>query len=411
VSAPDPFGQALAREQSRSLRRVNLIRFIGTLGLVLLYGSDDLGLGHRLWGTQFAQIVGYATFAGIAWTVSEKWPQRARWTALSIPFIDIPYLFMHQFQGMETGVASGSAGFAVGLFALMIVLAAINMDRWIVLGSTAISIVLEIILMSRADVSIGARFAGALVLAMVCAGCIFIVGRIRSLVKSTTAEALRRDRLHRYFSPAVAAHLESTDPANLGGQSQIVTVLFSDLRGFTSMSEQLQSAEVVEQLNAYLSVMVETIFEHGGTLDKFMGDGIMAYFGAPIIQDDHADRAVRCGMAMMEALDTLNQDREAHGLPALKMGVGIHTGEATLGTIGSPMRREYTAIGDTVNVASRLESMTKAAGVPMLVSETTQAALADTYSFVRTETAQIRGHQRSYETFVPEALLDPEDLQ
>jgi adenylate cyclase len=411
VSPPDPFGQALAREQTRSLRRVNLIRFIGTLGLVLLYGSDELGLGNRLWGTQFAQIVGYTTFAGIAWTVSEKWPQRARWTALSMPIVDIPYLFMHQVQGMETGVASGSAGFAVGLFALMIVLAAINMDRRIVLGSTAISIVLEVILMSRADVSIGARFAGALVLAMVCAACIFIVGRIRSLVKSTTAAALRRDRLQRYFSPAVAAHLESTDPANLGGQSQIVTVLFSDLRGFTSMSEKLQSAEVVEQLNAYLSVMVDTIFEHGGTLDKFMGDGIMAYFGAPIAQKDHADRAVRCGMEMIEALDTLNQVREAHGLPALKMGVGIHTGEATLGTIGSALRREYTAIGDTVNVASRLESMTKAAGVPMLVSETTKAALADTYCFVRTETAQIRGHQRSYETFVPQALLEPEDLQ
>jgi adenylate cyclase len=405
-SQPDPFTRALQGEQLRSLRRLNLVRLVGAILLVGLYLSSDLGLHDRLWGTQFAQIAGYATFAVVAFYVSTRWPQRCRWTALSIPIVDVPYLFMHQMQGMETGVPSGSAGFALGIFALMIVLAAITMERKLVFATTAACMVLEAVLMHRAQVSVGAIFAGALVLGMACAACTFTLGRIRTLVQTTTSENLRRDRLQRYFSPSVAAHLESTDPSELVGQTQEVTVLFSDIRGFTAMSEKLESADVVDQLNAYLSAMVEVIFAHGGTLDKFMGDGIMAYFGAPITQEDHSDRAVQCGLAMMVALTELNIDRATKGQLPLQMGIGIHTGTATLGAIGSVQRREYTAIGDTVNVAARLQDLTKSLGAPMLVSETTRAALDNTYGFLRTDQAEIRGHQRSYATFVPEILAE-----
>ncbi len=138
-----------------------------------------------------------------------------------------------------------------------------------------------------------------------------------------------------------------------GGQKSQVTILLSDLRGFTRVSTGLPAEAVVEMLNDYFSALVEVIFQHDGTVDKFMGDAILAVFGSPEIDPDHAMKAVKAAIGMQEATATVNARRKAAGLPYCELGIGLHTGEVLHGFIGAEERLEYTVIGDTVNRASR----------------------------------------------------------
>ena len=150
--------------------------------------------------------------------------------------------------------------------------------------------------------------------------------------------------------------LEHPESFKLGGANQRVTVLFADVRGFTSISEHAPPERVVQILNLYFSAMTEIIFAHGGTLDKYIGDGLMALFGAPAATPLDASNALTAAVAMQRQMVALNQELRAAGLPEISVGIGLHTGEATVGYIGSERRSEYTAIGDTVNLAARLES-------------------------------------------------------
>jgi adenylate cyclase len=179
-----------------------------------------------------------------------------------------------------------------------------------------------------------------------------------------------RDLFRRYVPPAVAERiLAGHDPrAMLKGERRRVTVLFCDVRGFTGFAEEHPPAEVFATLNSYFAAAVDCIFRHGGTLDKFAGDNVMAVFGAPVAQGDDAARAVACALDMIAAAAEISRQRDATGLPPLAVGIGIHSGVAVAGEVGTAERREYTVIGHHVNIAKRIEEQAPAGGV--LVSET-----------------------------------------
>jgi adenylate cyclase len=168
-------------------------------------------------------------------------------------------------------------------------------------------------------------------------------------------EALVRSNFERYFAPNVAADIAQQDGAvRLGGERRPITVLFSDIRGFTAISESMSPDAVAQMLSEYFTEMVEVIFEHGGTLDKFIGDAVMALWGAPISHSDDPDRAVEAAVAMQQAIEELNRRWVASGRPEIGVGMGISHGDVFAGNIGSHRRLEYTVLGDAVNVASRL---------------------------------------------------------
>jgi adenylate cyclase len=170
--------------------------------------------------------------------------------------------------------------------------------------------------------------------------------------------------------------LRSADGLRLGGVQREATVMFSDLRGFTSFAETLQPAQVIDALNRYLTEMSEAILDHGGTLVAYMGDGIMAVFGAPLQQPDHADRALAASRDMLERLEGFNQWlRETDMHDGFKMGIGLNTGSVMSGHVGSERRLEYTALGDTTNTAARLEGMTKGTPYQLYVADSTREAL------------------------------------
>jgi adenylate cyclase len=168
-------------------------------------------------------------------------------------------------------------------------------------------------------------------------------------------DALVRSNFERYFAPNVAADIAQQDGAiRLGGERRPITVLFSDIRGFTAMAESMGPDAVARFLSEYLSEMVEVIFEHGGTLDKFIGDAVMALWGAPIAHSNDPDRALEAAVAMQKAIEELNRGWAASGRPEIGVGMGISHGEVFAGNIGSHRRLEYTVLGDAVNVAARL---------------------------------------------------------
>lgn len=226
-------------------------------------------------------------------------------------------------------------------------------------------------------------------------------------------EQKERIRLRATFSKYVSRDvvdelLDDREGLGLGGKKRHITVLFSDIRGFTSISEQIGPEQVVSLLSDYFGQVTHIVFKHGGTIDKFIGDAVFAIFGAPKSHEDDALRAVKTGLEMIELVESLGPKwTKIIGRP-LKVGVGINTGEAVVGSIGSEIRSEFTAIGDTVNLGSRLEGLTKELGVPMLLSEFTAAELKDAIRLRPLRQVKVTGREAPLLVYCPESLMEGE---
>ena len=223
-----------------------------------------------------------------------------------------------------------------------------------------------------------------------------------------TGEERERARVRQMFGryvsdQVVEALLQSGNRPELGGQSQTLTVLFSDIRNFTTLSERLNAKEVVEMLNTYFERACAAMLAEGGSIDKFIGDAIMVEFGSPLPVADHAIRGVRAALALRavaeEFADWMQQRFPGRDLPEFAVGIGLHSGEAVIGNIGSQARMEFTAIGDTVNLASRLEGMTKQLGCVILASEATIASAGGAVVCGRSEVVTVKGRETPVRVF------------
>jgi len=222
-----------------------------------------------------------------------------------------------------------------------------------------------------------------------------------------TQEQRLMSTLCRYVTRAVAEQiLKDRDRLKLGGDRSTVAVLFSDIRSFTTISEQSTAEETVAMLNDYFSRMLDPVFKYDGMLDKFIGDALMAVFGAPVAREDDAERAVLAALEMRRALRKYNVDRQAKGLPPIENGIGITKGDAISGNIGSEQRMDYTVIGDTVNVASRLEGLTKNYDHKILINEGVYLQVKDKIPCVDLGMAHVKGKEGDVHVF---GVIDPGD--
>ncbi len=298
----------------------------------------------------------------------------------------------------DTGLLAGVSLLATALLALAVALFVLRTARHRVGAAAAAVLVLGWPLLAYA--AFIARGWHLQVVSPVLAGVLALVLslRVRVAAEEERAQRIRQTFEHYVSGPVVEEMIRHPERVKLGGERREMTVLFSDIRGFTSISETLDPEALVRLLNEFFTPMTRLVLENGGTLDKYMGDALMAFFGAPLAHPDHAARACRATLAMRDELVRLNEGWHRDGkLPphlTLGIGIGLNSGEMSVGNVGSEVVFGYTVIGDNVNLGSRIEGLNKDYGTQILVSEHTARAAGDGFLFRELDWVRVKGKQQ-----------------
>lgn len=367
--------------QERLAAAFRIVVFVALLGTVLSlqqHGAHH----HPILGV--TMVYGALAFVGLL----------LAWFRIFHPLL--PYLFMTLEVGLvllQTALMASLMGQSPSAIAAMpvatiifvlLVHASMRYRPWLVVytaGLYLVGLVVAGVVMSGISVSADLAPSGShnlvhhqivpIAVLIVASLILFITGRgTRKLLRVSIEERLGRTRLSRFFSPDIADQLMSdSGEQNTGGQVRPVVVLFADIRGFSALAENMQPGALSTLLAEFREILSTTIRDHGGVVDKFIGDAVMAVFGFPDSENSPPDRALNCSRAILDGVAAWSHEREMTGLPAVETGIGLHYGEAFVGVIGKESLLEFTVIGDTVNVAERIERLTRTLNADVAVSE------------------------------------------
>ncbi|QSQ20108.1 adenylate/guanylate cyclase domain-containing protein [Pyxidicoccus parkwayensis] len=400
--------RVLAENSLRGERRVALLRLC-----VLVLMSISQGLIPKLsvepyvpvmdWWRGLA-IAGYGLFSVSAIIVlrgQKPAPKRAQWFPLPTTALDTSF-FSYMAWHTWTHTGQFDAGMLAGSLGLVLAFSVARYSWLHVLLSTTLSSVAYAVLAGVTGHGSPARVC-FVVSCYVALGA--LIARTNADVSGMFLNLRRRDGLSRFLPKQVVERVMQLGDVSLEPVQREVTILFSDIRDFTSLSETLQPRQVLELLDDYFGHMSQIVMARDGIVNKFLGDGMLACWGVPDHRDDHAELAMRAALDMRARLEELNAHREQQGLPRLRIGIGLHTGVVAAGMLGGAEQHEYTVIGDAVNLASRVEGLTKAHGVDILVSESTWRQGGGRFAGTRLTETHVKGRREAVVVYTLQGRL------